>query len=168
MQNGPPRLHHAVANTGCVVRIRRFLSPLGQPATAILPNSIGAERKINTQDAASGGSPDAPQSRTVPTKIQSIADQICHAIRDRKLLMFDYNDQPRVVAPYCYGVSTKNTEVLRAIQVRGGSSSAAGLGKLWALEKMVGLRISDETFVADDPNYNPNDSAMTRIFCRIE
>jgi hypothetical protein len=33
---------------------------------------------------------------------------------------------------------------------------------------MVDVRVSDETFVPNDPNYNPNDSAMTRIVCRIE
>lgn len=59
--------------------------------------------------------------------------------------------------------------MLRAIQVRGSSSSGKlGLGKLWSLEQMMGVRVSDETFIANNPNYNPNDSAMTRILCRIE
>lgn len=103
------------------------------------------------------------------TKINAIAEQICRAIKDRKLLVFDYNDKPRVVAPYCYGISTRKSEILRAIQVRGTSNSGKlGLGKLWSLDQMVGVRVSDETFVPDDPNYNPNDSAMTRIVCRIE
>jgi hypothetical protein len=100
---------------------------------------------------------------------RGIGEQICRAIRERRLLMFDYNDKPRVVAPYCYGISTRNSELLRAIQVRGASSSGKlGLGKLWSLDQMTGVHVSDETFVADDPNYNPNDSAMTRILCRIE
>jgi hypothetical protein len=103
------------------------------------------------------------------TKISAAARQICRAIKDRKLLIFDYNNKPRVVAPYCYGISTRQAEILRAIQVHGVSGSGKlGLGKLWSLEQMVGVRVSDQTFVPNDPNYNPNDSAMTRILCRIE
>ena len=103
------------------------------------------------------------------TKISAAAQQICRAIKDRKLLIFDYNNKPRVVAPYCYGISIRQAEILRAIQVHGASSSGKlGLGKLWSLEQMVGVRVSDQTFVPNDPNYNPNDSAMTRILCRIE
>lgn len=96
------------------------------------------------------------------------SDMICEAIRRRVLLQFQYHGLPRVVAPYCHGVSTRGTEVLRAVQIRG-SSSSGGLhfGKLWAVPDIVDLRILDETFVADDPNYNPNDSAMQKIFCRI-
>lgn len=99
----------------------------------------------------------------------SAVEHICRAIRGRRLLLFDYNGKPRVVAPYCLGISTRKSEVLRAIQVRGMSTSGKlGLGKLWSLDQMVDVRVSDETFVANDPNYNPNDSAMTRILCRIE
>ncbi len=97
------------------------------------------------------------------------ADQICRAIRERHLLTFDYNGQQRVVAPYCYGISTKDAELLRAIQVRGASSAGGfGVGKLWTVEKMADLRVAAETFTPDDPNYNPNDSAMKRVICRIE
>jgi hypothetical protein len=44
---------------------------------------------------------------------------LCQAIGSRTLLTFDYNGKPRIVAPYCYGVTAKNVEVLRAIQVGG-------------------------------------------------
>jgi hypothetical protein len=58
--------------------------------------------------------------------------------------------------------------VLRGIQVRGLSQSGGlGFGKLWVVGDMEGLRVLDETFVPDDPGYNPNDRAMTRIFSRI-
>lgn len=105
----------------------------------------------------------------MPIKLTVTADQICRAISERRLLTFDYNGQQRVVAPYCYGLSTRDAEVLRAIQVGGASSSGKfGFGKLWTVEQMKGVRLSDETFVPDDPNYNPDDSAMKRIICRIE
>jgi hypothetical protein len=105
----------------------------------------------------------------MPTKLTVNADRICRAIRERRLLTFDYNGQQRVVAPYCYGLSTRDAEVLRAIQVGGASSSGKfGSGKLWTVEQMKDVRLSEETFVPDDPNYNPEDSAMKRIICRIE
>jgi hypothetical protein len=39
---------------------------------------------------------------------------------------------------------------------------------MWTIEKMTDVRVSDRTFVPDDPNYNPDDSAMAVIHCRIE
>ena len=92
---------------------------------------------------------------------------ICEAIRQRARLQFVYNGRSRVVEPYCHGVSTKGADVLRAIQVRGASSSGFGFGKLWYIENMEDLRMLDETFTPDDPNYNPDDSAMKQIHCRI-
>jgi hypothetical protein len=93
---------------------------------------------------------------------------ICEAIRNRRLLEFRYHGKLRVVAPYCHGVSTRGVEVLRAVQVRGESGSGKlGMGKLWALAEMVGLRPLQEPFAADDPNYNPNDSAMKQIHCHV-
>jgi hypothetical protein len=94
---------------------------------------------------------------------------ICEAIRKRLLLEFRYGGLPRVVEPYAHGTSTRGTEVLRAVQVGGSSNSGGfGYGKLWALEEITALRITAETFPADDPNYNPEDSGMTSIHCRIE
>ena len=93
---------------------------------------------------------------------------ICAAIRDRVLVEFRYNGLLRVVQPYCHGISTAGTPVLRGIQVRGESSSGSSrFGKLWDLTKMVDLRATDETFEPNDPNYNPNDTGMKSIHCRI-
>jgi hypothetical protein len=95
-------------------------------------------------------------------------DIICSAIRDCQLLEFDYDDLPRVVAPYCHGF-TRSGETLRAIQV-GGSSRSRRLksGKLWTIEKMRNLRLTGESFTPDDPHYNPADSAMTTIHCSVQ
>lgn len=93
---------------------------------------------------------------------------ICAAIRKRALLEFTYHNRWRVVAPYCCGVSGRGADVLRAVQVRGESASGGmGFGKLWTVAEIANLRMLDETFAPDDPNYNPQDSAMTRIHCAI-
>jgi hypothetical protein len=92
---------------------------------------------------------------------------ICAAIRDNMLLEFDYAGLRRVVAPYCHGFTARG-EVLRAVQVRGASHShGVGFGKLWTVTKMLNLRRTSEPFAPNDPQYNPNDSAMVEIHCRV-
>lgn len=98
----------------------------------------------------------------------SSVELICEAIRKRALLEFTYHERQRVVAPYCCGVSSRGVDVLRAVQVRGGSSSGAlGIGKLWTVTEIEHLQMSNEAFTPDDPNYNPQDRAMKRIYCGI-
>ena len=94
---------------------------------------------------------------------------ICEAIRNRLRLEFRSGGLPRVVEPYAHGISTRGAEVLRAVQVGGSSNSGGfGYGKLWTVDQITALRIMTETFPADDPNYNPDDSGMQSIHCRIE
>ena len=93
---------------------------------------------------------------------------LCDAIGTGKLLAFTYDGLARVVAPYCHGFTRTGDEVLRAVQVRGSSRSGHfASGKLWTVSKMRLVRTLDEGFVADDPDYEPNDSAMARVHCRI-
>ena len=93
---------------------------------------------------------------------------ICYAIGHQTLLGFEYRGLPRVVAPYCHGVSATGVPMLRAIQLRGESTSGGfGFGKLWVVADLRGLRLLDETFEPDDPKYNPDDSALAQIHCRV-
>lgn len=93
---------------------------------------------------------------------------VCEAIRRRHLLQFEYHGLQRVVAPYCHGISTRGTEVLRAVQVRGESSSGGfGFGKLWTVADIRDAQVLPESFAPDDPDYNAADSAMQRIHCRV-
>jgi hypothetical protein len=83
------------------------------------------------------------------------------------LLEFDYDGLHRVVAPYCHG-STAKGEVLRAVQIRGASHSRGmGFGKLWTVSKMLNVQQTLEPFIPNDPHYNPDDSAMLEIHCRV-
>jgi hypothetical protein len=92
---------------------------------------------------------------------------ICAAIRSRLLLTFEYEGLRRVVAPYCHGF-TPGGEALRGVQVRGGSRTRGfGFGKLWIVARMRDVRVLHEGFVPNDPGYNPNDSAMRTIHCRV-
>lgn len=90
--------------------------------------------------------------------------QICEALRAHRRLRFVYDGVERIVEPYCHGRSGKGSELLRAIQV--GDSKKRGFGKLWTISKMEGIELG-EPFDPNDPNYNPDDSALAIIHCRI-
>lgn len=94
---------------------------------------------------------------------------LCEAISKRQLLEFRYHGLRRLVEPYCHGISTRGVEVLRAVQVGGKSSSGGfGFGKLWTVADIEDLHLVDETFPADDPHYNPDDTGMKSIHCRVQ
>jgi hypothetical protein len=105
---------------------------------------------------------------TAPSSQRPLELIICEAIASQRILVFDYAGHHRVVQPYCHGFTSSGAESLRAIQVKGGSRSGnQGDGKLWTIAMMQNLRMTLETFVADDPVYNPDDSAMVEIHCRV-
>jgi hypothetical protein len=94
--------------------------------------------------------------------------RIIAAIRERRLLKFVYHGQERLVEPQTYGLSTTGGEVLRALQISGGSASGPSrLAKLFAVEKISKLRLTDETFAQALPAHNPADSAMTEVFATL-
>jgi hypothetical protein len=93
---------------------------------------------------------------------------LCSAIHQKLLLTFVYGG-PRAAEPYCYGVSAAGRELLRAYQVGGYSESDNPQGwKLFHVEKMVNLHVSDISFAGTRPDYNPHDPAMKVIYCSLE
>jgi predicted DNA-binding transcriptional regulator YafY len=89
---------------------------------------------------------------------------ITSAIRDRTVLEFTYNGQPRTVEPQTYGISTVGHPVLRAYQRAGGSSSGRKNGlRLFELAKMSRLKKTAARFLKARPEHNPNDSAMKEV-----
>ena len=92
---------------------------------------------------------------------------VCRAIRELRVLEFVYYGKRRVVEPYCHGVTWKGDDSLRAVQI-GGQGPGFGFGKMWTIEKMTDVRLTERRFVPDDPHYNPDDSAMARVHCRAE
>jgi hypothetical protein len=95
--------------------------------------------------------------------------KICEAIDAQRMLEFDYGGYHRVVQPYCHGLTRKGAETLRAVQLSSdGRSGGHGFGKLWTVSKMQNLRVVVETFDPDDPDYNPNDTALLEIHCSVK
>ncbi|MHA1315077.1 MAG: hypothetical protein ACTSSI_10155 [Candidatus Helarchaeota archaeon] len=94
--------------------------------------------------------------------------RICSAILSRKIIRFFYKGGIRLVEPYCYGISTRGNEVLRAYQISGYSESGENVGwKLFKVSDISDFSITDGEFSKIRPKYKPNDSAMTKIFCNI-
>jgi len=93
---------------------------------------------------------------------------ICQAIKSKSLIVFEYDGGIRNIEPHCYGLSSAGNEVLRGFQVSGSSSSGEYIGwKLFSLKKISNLGLLNQTFINSRPDYNPNDSQMASIFCRI-
>jgi hypothetical protein len=94
--------------------------------------------------------------------------QIVSAIKKKLVLRFVYNGKERVVEPQTYGVSKTGKEVLRARQIGGGSRSGQSrIAKLFDVEKLSGLKNTDEQFAEALPEHNPNDSAMAEVFATL-
>jgi hypothetical protein len=94
--------------------------------------------------------------------------QIVAAINNQLVLSFIYNGKARLVEPQTYGISTAGKEVLRARQVGGGSQSGeARIAKLFDVEKISGLKKTDQHFSEALPEHNPNDSAMVKVFATL-
>ncbi|ORE90151.1 hypothetical protein ATO4_22052 [Aurantimonas sp. 22II-16-19i] len=98
----------------------------------------------------------------------NVQDQICEAIRERFLLRFWYpRSQPddRVVEPHLLGFnSAAGTLTLSAWQISGGS----GVGfRPYHVNLIKNFVVTDERFSGTRIGYNPNDTTMSRIICRI-
>jgi len=99
-----------------------------------------------------------------------VKEEICFAITHRRVISFDHDGGNRIVEPFCYGLH-KNTgnEVLRGYQVGGFSASGKSYGwKLYRVDQISRLSVTDQNFNGIREYYNPNDSIMKKIICRIE
>ncbi len=94
---------------------------------------------------------------------------ICSAIRSKLVIHFHYSGGNRSVEPFCYGVTAAGNEVLRGYQTGGHSVSRNPVGwKLFLIFGISNLTITSRQFYAIRPGYNPNDPAMTTIYCHVQ
>lgn len=88
---------------------------------------------------------------------------IVQAIKMKQRMKFTYNGKGRYVEPQCYGIGTKDTELLRVHQLSGGSEREP----LFTVSKIEDLKFLDEFFIQPGPNYKKGDSAMKVIYCEL-
>jgi hypothetical protein len=97
--------------------------------------------------------------------MSNIGQIIMEAIKLRKVIEFSYNALPRFVEPYCYGISFADNDVLRGYQISVDSSKGASIGwKLFTVNKIGDIKITNITFKNLRPGYNPKDSSMKKIY----
>lgn len=94
-------------------------------------------------------------------------DLLCRAIADKYLVQFKYDGRSRIVEPFACGMSTAENYVLRGFQIRGSDKTKPLCWRLYELAEMSQLSITQHSFKGKREDYNPEDSAMTKIFCRI-
>lgn len=93
---------------------------------------------------------------------------IITAIKEKRCLSFIYDDHPRVVEPHCYGLTRKDKEAIRCYQIRGtGKRPNENPWHLMTLDKIVSLKLLEETFSKLRPGYKKGDEHMTKIFCEL-
>ena len=94
---------------------------------------------------------------------------LCSAIRHRRLVTFYYDGGRRTVEPYRHGTSEAGHDLLRGYQAAGYSRSGAPQGwKMFRLDELSGLAMTDEVFANIRPEYDPSrEEKMATIYCRI-
>ena len=88
---------------------------------------------------------------------------IDRAIHEKRRLRFMYHGTLRLVEPQCHGIGHRDTELLRAHQLQGGTQAEP----LFDVAKISGLQVLDEHFEKPGPNYKRDDSAMREIFAQL-
>jgi len=93
---------------------------------------------------------------------------ICQAIREMRVLSFNYDGFLRIVEPHAYGITTKGNEALRCYQTGGGSSSGSVPGwHIMKISKMLNLSLLTEKFDSSRPGYKRGDRGLNVIYCEL-
>jgi hypothetical protein len=94
---------------------------------------------------------------------------ICSAIKNHQYIEFQYEGHHRKVIPYAYGshVTTKN-KVMRGLQIAGSSSSGKfDIPKLFDVDKILSLKVLEETFKEIPEEYRQGDEHIYPIVCEL-
>jgi hypothetical protein len=94
-------------------------------------------------------------------------DLLCRAIAGKHLVQFKYDGRSRIVEPFACGMSKANNYVLRGFQIRGSDKTKPLCWRMYELAEISQLSVTQHGFKGKREDYNPEDSAMTEIFCRI-
>jgi hypothetical protein len=92
----------------------------------------------------------------------------CEAIRTKRCLELIYDGHRRVVEAHVAGTTHNGEALLRAWQVRGGSSSGRFVGwKMFRLAHVESVRLTAEHSQAPREGYRRDDPAIVRIVCQV-
>lgn len=94
-------------------------------------------------------------------------NRIIQALQNQQLLRFYYDGGERVVEPHCYGQTTKGNEAIRALQVRGYSSTGTLGWKVFKLAAATSIEVLEEVFENPRSDYKRGDKGMTTIYAEV-
>jgi len=94
---------------------------------------------------------------------------ICEAIEKKRLLQFSYDELTRIIEPHLFGRKTSGKDALSGYLVGGYTESdRKPYWRSYSVEKMEFVVMLDETFKDIREGYNPNDTTMEKIYCRLQ
>jgi predicted DNA-binding transcriptional regulator YafY len=89
--------------------------------------------------------------------------EICRAIKERRVISFYYSQTMRTVEPHLVGYDGDGDLTLSAWQL-------SGTGQGWRdfhVSKLTGLSITDRIFSGARSGYNAWDKTIDRVVCRL-
>ena len=94
--------------------------------------------------------------------------RICHAIAERRLLMFGYKGAMRVVEPHLYGRTATGRDALSAWMRPGWSrTDPGGEWRLFHVDALEQLQSLPERFEGPRPDFNPGAPHFVEVYCTI-
>ena len=106
-----------------------------------------------------------------PKETASVRNELCAAIKSRRVVEFDYHGRTRTVEPFCLGMviaGQADNESLLCYQLGGYSDLGVPVGwKLYRASEITGLKVSDTSFSGSRPGYDPEHLAMARVYCFV-
>ncbi len=88
---------------------------------------------------------------------------ICDAIRQKLVLTFRYDGVQRTVEPHTLGYDADGDLTLSGWQTAGTKPG----WRDFHVSKLTGLATDGSTFAGPRKGYNPNDTTLSRILCRL-
>ncbi|HZL40678.1 MAG TPA: WYL domain-containing protein [Pseudolabrys sp.] len=86
---------------------------------------------------------------------------ITDAIRERWVVRLKYDPGERLIEPHAFGISAEGKLLVRAYQTEGVSKSGEHINwKLFRVDRIEKIEITQSKFIGTRPDYNPADPAM--------
>ena len=94
--------------------------------------------------------------------------ELCNAVDNREILIFEYEGELRQVHPYKVGKSTAGNDILSGYLDSGVSKSEHDpYLRLYRLDKIQNLEKSGDSFNGVEREYKRTDDRMKEIYCSV-
>ena len=92
---------------------------------------------------------------------------ICNAIKNRTVIQFDYEGHQRIVEPFTLGYHKDTGNLVFSAYRVGGytKSHSEPPWRLYKVNQMSEIGITNQKAATFRSDYNPNDSRMSQIIC---